>query len=478
MQKLPDLLLPSAERKRRAEHVAAVLADVLSEPDMLLSKLQKALKVRERERDAAVQSPSLRGAPADDIAIQRFASWMARGRTLFGLSRRILAGRRIEVRSLVDRSLRAHGIPHVLTAAVIDRLSAPQVILGFACRRMIAGMDRMQGLIVRLVQDQVGCLRLSGGEPPSAPDRARSPSSHFATKSRIREKWNREIMCAGTSVPEISIIVPFYNDGRFIDAVTTMQVIFEGIPVEWIIVCNEPSVSADLRQYLNRRRTVLSQRTILILNKVSCGCALASAIGAEAASGEFLLFMRSNIWIDGWAGMNVALQALRSAEFGIIGFRLLYEDGTIQHDGFQIKRNPYFHNLFIPASIGKGLPPRCAQQKAVERVEAVSSALMIMRRKLFTTLGGFRPDYVEGDFEDVDLCLRAAREGHDIGLVVTDECYHLECLSVRPKEAKSVRYDVNYINCVKFNDDWGDYLDRSLAPAGAPMERLYVGAPP
>jgi GT2 family glycosyltransferase len=143
--------------------------------------------------------------------------------------------------------------------------------------------------------------------------------------------------------------------------------------------------------------------------------------------------------------------------------------------GIQIKRSPYFRNLFAPHHLGHGLPLRCRPQKAIERVEAVTSALMIMRRELFTALGGFRQDYVRGDFEDADLCLRAAREGNAIGLVVADECYHLECQPIGRKEAES-NNGVRYIDCAKFNDIWGDYLNRSPASVGAAMDQVHVGA--
>jgi hypothetical protein len=111
-----------------------------------------------------------------------------------------------------------------------------------------------------------------------------------------------------------------------------MQVLFEERNIEWILVCDDPSLSAELKQYLSRRRSFLLQRTILILSKVSYGYSLASAIGVEAACGEFLLFIRSNIWVANCAAIDVALQALRNAEFGVVGFRLSYEE-TIQHNG-------------------------------------------------------------------------------------------------------------------------------------------------
>jgi hypothetical protein len=163
--------------------VAAALAEVLSEPEMLLSKLEEVLKIRERERGVAGQSRAApREVPVEDMAIQRFSFWMARGRTLFGLSRRVMAGRSMEVRSLIDQSLCAHGIPLALADAVIDRLSAPRLILGLACRRTLAGADAVQGLIARLVQEHVRCL--TSERPRTASGSPQREFYHFFKKKR------------------------------------------------------------------------------------------------------------------------------------------------------------------------------------------------------------------------------------------------------------------------------------------------------
>jgi Glycosyl transferase family 2 len=459
MQRLPNLQLQPAGRKRRASQMATALADVLCDPEMLLSKLEEALKVRVRAEGRAEElKAEPRKPPADDMALERFSFWMARRRTLFGLTRRALAGRTTEVRSLISQSLRDHGVPHALAIAVMDRLSAPRVVLGLLIRRMLAGVESVHGSVMHLMQEHIGCLKPPGDWPPSRKELARQLFSRSVRKSKVKPEWKKEVMYAGVDAPEISIIVAFDCDVRFIDAVTTMQLVFTGKNIEWIFVCDDPSLSAQIREYLSRRRSFFLQRTILILNSINYGRSLSRAIGAEAACGEFLLFMNSDIWIDDCAAIDVALQALRRNGFGIVGFRLLYEDGTIQHDSLRTKRSPHFQDLFIPDHLGNGLPPQLYRGKLVDKVEAVTSALMMMRRDLFTALGGFSQNYMHSDFEDVDLCLRAVQEGHTVGLVVTDECRHLERQSIRLKGGESAGDRMICIDCLKFNGIWGDYL--------------------
>ena len=88
---------------------------------------------------------------------------MARKRVLLGLVRRLMTGRKVEVRSLVEQSLRAHGIQDIARAAIINWLSTPRVILGLGRRRLLAGMLAVQGLVVLEIQRRIdadGLMRI------------------------------------------------------------------------------------------------------------------------------------------------------------------------------------------------------------------------------------------------------------------------------------------------------------------------------
>jgi hypothetical protein len=110
-------------------------ADVQAEPARRISEAlaQAAL--------AAEHSVELR------VAIDRFASWMARKRVLFGLSRRLLAGRTKEVQGLIEHNLRVSGVPDSLIPAAIW-LARMRVVLGLARRCALADVLSAQGHLV------------------------------------------------------------------------------------------------------------------------------------------------------------------------------------------------------------------------------------------------------------------------------------------------------------------------------------------
>src|SRR3546814_8953785 len=78
-----------------------------------------------------------------------------------------------------------------------------------------------------------------------------------------------------------------------------------------------------------------------------------------------------------------------------------------------------------------GLPRFFAPAQVERSVPALTGACLAVRRDAFTTVGGFTEDYVIGDYEDSDLCLKLRREGHDLRYIPAVELYHLERRSIR-----------------------------------------------
>jgi hypothetical protein len=87
---------------------------------------------------------------------------------------------------------------------------------------------------------------------------------------------------------------------------------------------------------------------------------------------------------------------------GIVGARLLYADGSLQHAGLGLLPGPvsrWWHVL-------RRQPGTLADANIARDFLAVTGAALMIRRELFEELGGFDEGFVNG-WEDVDLCLRA-----------------------------------------------------------------------
>lgn len=157
--------------------------------------------------------------------------------------------------------------------------------------------------------------------------------------------------------------------------------------------------------------------------------ALMNNLAAAHADGDVLVFLNNDTvaltpdWLD-----ELTSQALRP-EVGVVGCRLLYADGTIQHAGFISRgRAPDFliHDGVGVAGSDGGYLGRHALLHASP---VVTGACMAVRTEVFRALGGFDAASFPLEGNDADLCYRARAEGLSVIYDPYATLYHLESKS-------------------------------------------------
>ena len=123
-------------------------------------------------------------------------------------------------------------------------------------------------------------------------------------------------------------------------------------------------------------------------------------------------------------------------EGDIVGSRLVYPDGTLQHAGIRFDTDG---GVLHGHNIHDDLPSR--------PVKAVTGACLTIRTELFHELNGFDTAYWNGN-EDCDLCLRALDIGATIRFERDSVVTHLES-QAGPERWKKVRENVT-----RFSDRW------------------------
>jgi GT2 family glycosyltransferase len=152
------------------------------------------------------------------------------------------------------------------------------------------------------------------------------------------------------------------------------------------------------------------------------GFATACNAGAAIARGEHLVFLNNDTEPEpGWlAALLDHAAAHPRAE--VIGARLLYPTGEVQHAGVVFGQDGYPHNLYA------GFPGEHPASVRPRRLQAVTGACMLVRRAIFEGLGGFDAEYVNA-LEDVDLCLRVGEAGGEVHYCPEAIVVHLESAS-------------------------------------------------
>lgn len=251
-------------------------------------------------------------------------------------------------------------------------------------------------------------------------------------KINERQRIEKDIRLSSSCTRRISIIIPIY---RNVDFIRHQLFAFSSDPFfrencEIIYVNDDPAYGQDLEVLLEGYRNVVNLDIRLLLLAQNGGYALANNMAAGSAHGETLVLMNSDIVPEtsGWLeGLLERLEALPA--YSVVGPKLLYADDTLQHAGMYFLRHfsGFWQNMHYYKGYGRSFPPANEERP----VGAVTGACMVVRKADFLDVGGFSTDYVIGDYEDSDLCLKLRQKGGLCLYAPGATLYHFERQSMR-----------------------------------------------
>ena len=155
------------------------------------------------------------------------------------------------------------------------------------------------------------------------------------------------------------------------------------------------------------------------------GYASANNIVAAEAEGEHLVLLNSDVIPSEIGWIEAALETLGAApSYSVVGPKLLYADDSLQHAGMYFQKFPhgYWQNLHYWKGYGRDYAPATESRS----VPGVTGACMILRTAEFLEVGGFTSDYVLGDYEDSDLCMKLRKHGGRCLYLASASLYHFE----------------------------------------------------
>jgi len=233
----------------------------------------------------------------------------------------------------------------------------------------------------------------------------------------------------GTPVasPDVTVLVPLYKRLDFLEHQLAAFVSDPAMrEVDLVYVLDSPELSELAVQQAEGLSRMYAVPFRLVLLRRNLGFADANNVGAGFARGRLLLLLNSDVLPDrpGWLARLVEAHD-RLPDVGAVGAKLLYEDDSLQHAGMYFDR-PEGAALWTNGHYFKGLhrsfPPACVERS----VPAVTGACMMLATDLWNEVGGLCGGFVQGDYEDSDLCLRLLQRGLRNWYVPAAELYHLE----------------------------------------------------
>ena len=177
-----------------------------------------------------------------------------------------------------------------------------------------------------------------------------------------------------------------------------------------------------------QRQAIADPRIRFIANPDNPGFAVACNQGAADSQATWLAFVNPDCFVeaDSLARLRDHAASLGDA---LLGVDLVGEDGV--RDVAARRRDPDFAAMLRePSRVQLGVARDPSQ--TIQRVEAVSGALMLLPRALFERIGGFDRGY-RLHAEDLDLCRRVREAGATVACANDVRVLHVRGVSSRSR---------------------------------------------
>ena len=223
----------------------------------------------------------------------------------------------------------------------------------------------------------------------------------------------------------ISVVVVNYNCADVIDRPLASLREQTWADVEAVVVdCDSHDGSMELvaERFPEARREPLG---------VNAGFAEANNRGVAASSGELVMLLNPDAWLEPDSLEGLARALREDPSIGVVGGTVRHEDGTVQEMGNLVDR------------LGFPVPRRTGVTAPIDRrAFFVGGCAMMMRRRDWDRLGGFDSRFFMF-FEEVNLCWRAQRAGFDVAIVPGVTIWHLGGVTLSGGYAKGGRHRTN-----------------------------------
>ena len=157
----------------------------------------------------------------------------------------------------------------------------------------------------------------------------------------------------------------------------------------------------------------------VVRNERNLGFGASCNAGVAHARGRHVVLLNNDTQpCEGWLDA-LTRYADAHPEAGIVGAKLVWPSGAVQHAGVAISQTRDVRHIYAGLDAGH---PAVNRSRAYQ---AVTAACMLIRREVFEEAGGFDAAFVNG-YEDVDLCLRVRELGHEVHYCHDAVVYHLE----------------------------------------------------
>jgi GT2 family glycosyltransferase len=225
---------------------------------------------------------------------------------------------------------------------------------------------------------------------------------------------------AASRVDPISFVIPTAFAESEHDKVHLLECVESLLPLlsqDEVIIVSDEKFDAKAMQ---RVRDLLGNKLIHVRDSRPFNFSTRVNLGFAAAKNSYLALLNDDVRLLNGEVLDKMVSLLNLPDVGLVGTKLLYPKGKIQHAG-------HVH----------GEKPRIAYQRSLadadyfldctvdREVSGVTGAFTLQKTEVFAKLGGYSEDFPLS-FNDVDYSLKTSAAGYSIVICNSDHAVHHE----------------------------------------------------
>lgn len=214
------------------------------------------------------------------------------------------------------------------------------------------------------------------------------------------------------ATPMVSIVIPTKNQLPLLSRCIETVLAKTDYPAFEVLIVDNGSDEADALAFLAGIEGMNSEQLRVVRAPGPFNFSKMNNQAVAAARGELVLMLNNDTaalqadWLQ-----HMVRHALRPG-VGIVGARLLFPDGLLQHAGVVMGlRGPADH---VAIGLKTHEPGYMFRAQLTQNFSAVTAACLLVRRDLYLSVGGLDEADFGVSFNDVDFCLRVVTAGHRI----------------------------------------------------------------
>jgi len=217
------------------------------------------------------------------------------------------------------------------------------------------------------------------------------------------------------NTPLVSIIIPTHDQVGFLQRCVESLIEKTRYSAYEILIVDNGSDEKEARVYLDMlaaQEESMGGRLRVLRYPGAFNFSAMNNMAVDAARGDYVLLLNNDTaalhedWLD-----EMVSHALRP-EVGIVGAKLLYPDGKIQHAGVILgMKGPAEHPFIGHVPEDRGYFGRAM---LTQNYSAVTGACLLISKSLYQEMGGLDEQQFKVSYSDIDLCLKVREAGHKI----------------------------------------------------------------